>query len=307
MAEKWVKGLSPDMPVSAAARRVLEMRFAVVGEYLPKAIHAPYDDVENVHQLRVGTRRADAALRIFRDCLPGKAYRTARERLRTIRRAAGAARDWDVFLAALNERLAAAPAADAAGLDFLIAYSLGQRHAAQPALQGLEEEEWGAGVVDEVREEEEEKEKGEERPFAEMARPAMEKLFEKLQEAASGDLSDYEHLHEVRITGKRLRYAMEVFAPCFVPAFKQDVYPRVEELQEILGRANDSHVAAQRLVELRGHAKRCAATWERARAGVEGLLKFHQRRLPQERRKFLKWWDQWKAQGLTAALGGVEA
>jgi hypothetical protein len=38
------------------------------------------------------------------------------------------------------------------------------------------------------------------------------------------------------------------------------------------------------------------------KAGVEGLLKFHQRRLPQERRKFLKWWDQWKALGLVAVL-----
>ena len=49
------------------------------------------------HQLRVATRRAGAALEIFRDCLPEKDYQTARKQLRRLRRAAGAARDWDVL------------------------------------------------------------------------------------------------------------------------------------------------------------------------------------------------------------------
>jgi hypothetical protein len=35
---------------------------------------------------------------------------------------------------------------------------------------------------------------------------------------------------------------------------------------------------------------------------LEGLLRFHQRRLPQERRRFLKWWEQWSAIGAEAAL-----
>src|SRR5207244_2148550 len=64
--------------------------------------------------------------------------------------------------------------------------------------------------------------------------------------AASGDLKDYAHLHQVRIQGKRLRYAMEVFADCFAADFKEELYPQIEEMQEILGSANDSHVGAQR-------------------------------------------------------------
>ncbi len=122
-------------------------------------------------------------------------------------------------------------------------------------------------------------------------------LFERLQDlerAALGDLTDYRQLHQVRIAGKRLRYAMEVFADCFDPTFRETLYPRVEELQEVLGRANDSHVAAERLVCLRDRVRAtCSTAWPRLQPGLEQLLRSHQRRLPQERRRFLKWWGQW--------------
>src|SRR5262249_28571229 len=138
-----------------AARLVLAARLEVVAKYLPLAVHEASRDAEHVHQLRVGTRRGDAALRIFRDCLPGRTYRHARQRLRTIRRAAGAARDWDVFLQALHQRLRESSADDLPGLDFLTGHAMGQRTAAQAGLGALAEEEpfsgFAHGVLDEVR------------------------------------------------------------------------------------------------------------------------------------------------------------
>src|SRR5262245_32779060 len=131
---KWIQGLRPDTELTEAARKVLAIRLKVVREYLPRAMHRAYEDPENVHQLRVGTRRADAACRIFRDCLPGHVYRAARKRLRGIRRAAGAARDWDVFLLALRDRGREVSPPELPGVDFLIGYSLGQRAAAQVLL-----------------------------------------------------------------------------------------------------------------------------------------------------------------------------
>src|SRR5262245_58375048 len=86
---KWIRGLEPGMAQTEAARHVLAVRLEVVRGPLPRAVHQADKDPEHVHQLRVGTRRADAALRIFRSCLPGKVYREARARLRSIRRAAG--------------------------------------------------------------------------------------------------------------------------------------------------------------------------------------------------------------------------
>ena len=131
MAEgKWIRDLMPETPVEEAARHVLFVRLQVVQDYLPRAALEADDDVEYVHQLRVGTRRADAALRIFAGCLPGKTYRKARKHLKRLRRAAGAVRDWDVFLADLLGREKKADTRHRGGLDCLIGYALGQRAAA---------------------------------------------------------------------------------------------------------------------------------------------------------------------------------
>src|SRR5439155_18388759 len=94
---KWVEGLTAAMPVAKAARRAIAARLEAVREALrPAAAWGP--DPEPVHHLRVATRRAGAALDTFGDLLPGKVYKKARKALRRVRRAAGEARDADVFL-----------------------------------------------------------------------------------------------------------------------------------------------------------------------------------------------------------------
>src|SRR5262249_58565122 len=127
------------------------------------------------------------------------------------------------------------------------------------------------------------------------AQPMLLGLLRDLDEAASGDLNDYGHLHQVRIVGKRLRYAMEVFADCFAPPFREELYPAVEEMQEILGDANDSHVACGRLETLRAKVQALLPSeWKRYRTGIDGLLHFHQQRLPDARRRFEHSWRHWQ-------------
>ena len=303
---KWITDLAADVPLVEAARHVLAVRLRVVGEALPRAVHEADRDPEHVHQLRVATRRADAALRIFAGCLPRKAYKGARKRLRRIRRAAGAARDWDVFLIALRERAAGQPAKEQAGLDLLTGYALGQRAAAQAQLEAVGQEQgprfegFVARTLEAIRPPPE----GEcAATLIEHARPLLSGLLFNLEQAAAGNLDDYAQLHQVRIAGKRLRYAMEVFAPCFDGSFREQLYPLVEEMQEILGRANDSHVAEARLTALRDRLRRSAPReWKRYQPAVAGLLRFHQRRLPQERRRFLQWWGDWRKSGAEALL-----
>jgi CHAD domain-containing protein len=300
---KWIQGLRPDMHLKPAARHTLAVRLEVVRDCLPRAVHEADQDPENVHQLRVGTRRADAALRIFRDCLPGRVYRSARARLRGVRRAAGAARDWDVFLLDLRARSKESDKKDLPGLDFLAGYALGQRSAAQAQLQAVESQpetfvEFIVATLEELREPAEESKS----ELIDLARSLLGELLGKLHEAATGDLKDYDHLHRVRIAGKRLRYALEVFADCFAPALRERLYPMVEEMQEILGRANDSHVAVGRLLAVRNRLRDWGEMWDRLKPGVESLLRFHQRRVPQERRRFLKWWEQWCGAGVAEVL-----
>src|SRR5262249_53836509 len=128
------------------------------------------------------------------------------------------------------------------------------------------------------------------RTLVNLALPKLSGLLRELHEAASLDLEDYEQLHQIRIRCKRLRYAMEVFADCFAPAFRAELYPNVEAMQEILGNANDSYVACQRLDALSQRLQALApAEWKRYRPGLEGLLQHHQSRLPQERQRFQEW------------------
>lgn len=294
---KWIAELTPGMPLFEAAQRVIQIRLQVVHDFLPRAVREASRDPEFVHQLRVGTRRADAAFRIFRSCFTGRHYRKARERLRTVRRAAGEARDWDVFLLDLATREANASAVHRPGLDLLMGHAIGRRIEAQTALDALES---GTGetfdqFVQQVLLALSPPEDGTAPIFIDLARPMILSRIEKLREATSGNLETYEQLHQVRIAGKRLRYAIEVVADCFPTSLRTELYPRIEEMQDILGRVNDSHVAITRLQILREKLRGWPQIARRCKSGIDSLLKFHQRRLPTERRRFLRWLSQWES------------
>jgi CHAD domain-containing protein len=298
MAEgKWISDLTPSTAVVDAAARVLGARLKVVQHYLEPALREPEKDAEHVHQLRVGTRRAGTALRIFAPYLPRRVCKRVKRQMRQLRQAAGVARDWDVFLITLAQRMHRAKH-PAPGADFLLGYALGQRQAAQAQLDAAGAELTGGferfreRSVAAVRQP---SSQGAPRTLLDLARPMLAGLLAELDEAAAQDLTDYGTLHQVRIIGKRLRYAMEVFVSCFPPPFRETLYPAVEEMQEILGRANDSRVASGRLAALRDQLRTAhPAHWKRLRPEIDGLLRFHQRRLSRERQHFRTWWDWWR-------------
>ena len=66
---KWIEG-QPDDPIEKAARRALAARLERMWHYLERAVREPKSETENVHQLRVFTRRAASALEIFEAWLP---------------------------------------------------------------------------------------------------------------------------------------------------------------------------------------------------------------------------------------------
>jgi CHAD domain-containing protein len=298
---KWISDLTATTPLVDAARRVLTIRLEVVRDYLGLALRESDKDPEYIHQLRVGTRRAGAAIEIFALCISNKVYSTARKQLRRIRRAAGEARDWDVFLMTLAEEKQKGKRWHRPALDFLTGYALSQRIAAQAHLEQacpdypfayerflaettatIQKPHYDPGT----------------RTLLDLAGPLLLNLLRDLDQAASQDLNDYNHLHRVRILGKRLRYAMEVFADCFAPEFRDELYPAVEQMQDILGRANDSYVASQRLSAL-GEKIRVTIPdyWKRLKPGIEALLKCHEQRLPEERQHFVEWWHHWQHSG----------
>lgn len=307
MAEgKFISHLHAHTPLIEAARRVLVVRLDVVREHLPAALYEADQDPEHIHQLRVGTRRAGAALRIFALCLPHRFALKLRQKLRRWRRAAGAARDWDVFLATAAARIVKVEQQQRPGLDFLLGYSRGQRAAAQLAL--LKAVQDPGKDLDRLRVEIDEAirlpaEGSHLRTFRDLAMPTLTHLLGELERAAGQDLGQYEHLHRVRILGKRLRYAMEVFQSCYADPFREEYYLAVEEMQDILGHANDSYVAARLVASLAEQLQSGQPRlWQRWQAGIQGLLRFHQRRLPQQRRQFVQWWQRWQQSGAERAF-----
>jgi len=293
---KWISDLAAATPVADAARRVLTLRFEGVRDCLGHVLREPGRDPELVHQLRVATRRASAALETFAECLPPRVFRAARSLIRDIRRAAGKARDWDVFLGQLLRDADQLSADDRVAADMLIGYALAHRLPAQESLEescrdypfGFERcmaETTGAISYRSVGK----------TPLATFVRPLLGRLFDELNHAAMRDRNDFRNLHGTRIAGKRLRYTIEMFVDCFGPALRDALYPAVAEMQQVLGAVNDHFNAAQLFgllevklgVFLHGSGRRYQPFIDRLKAE-------HEAQLEEGCQQFKLWWENWQ-------------
>src|SRR5262245_9293726 len=113
---KWFLKLSALTPPRDAARVVIDSRARVVLHYLRSLSNRRNDHPEQIHQLRVSTRRFGAALAIFKGLLRPGDYHVLRRLTRAARRSAGAARDVDVHRELVAARLQNPPSAELARL-----------------------------------------------------------------------------------------------------------------------------------------------------------------------------------------------
>src|SRR5262249_30695742 len=75
--------------------------------------------------------------------------------------------------------------------------------------------------------------------FGNLAQQALGEFVNDFLRTGSGPLKDAESLHAFRIEGKRVRYAMEIFAGAYDDRFRVELYPVVATLQDHLGALND--------------------------------------------------------------------
>jgi CHAD domain-containing protein len=298
---KWIDGLTAGMPVASAAKTVLEARFGVVKHFLPLAVEKPNEDVEYVHQLRVGTRRATAALRVFEDAFPRKLLKATKRTLRRIRQAAGDARDWDVFIRTLpdDKAFASASASAKPALDFLLGYAFGERAAAQTRLAEAAEEagplftEQSGSLPTRAHAPQVEDGKPPAN-FGELAVRQLSELFRSFTADVEANPTEPETLHKLRIAGKRLRYAIEIFATCFPPEMKDVVYPEVEKVQELLGEVQDAAVGTKRLEGIRDNVQNVMPKeLTRLRKGFDALAKSLRAKIPAGKKAFTPWRTNW--------------
>jgi CHAD domain-containing protein len=65
------------------------------------------------------------------------------------------------------------------------------------------------------------------------------------------DTEDIERVHDMRVASRRLRAALEVFAPCFERVEHKDLLREVKHLADALGRRRDPDVQIAGLEQLR--------------------------------------------------------
>jgi CHAD domain-containing protein len=295
---KWIEGLKSDGRVSDAARLSLEARLAAVTYWLPLAARQLDGDIEKVHQLRVSTRRAIAAIKLYGEWLPRRRARLLTKLLKRIRRAAGAARDLDV----LNERLQREFAARAEELLTIVAH---RRGAVQPKIETVAERclrnnrlhDKIGRTLRGIRPRGDSA-KQHDANFGDWAALQLRQAAERFFAAMPNGASDLAALHRFRIAGKRLRYTMELLAPACGPELRDECYPVVEKLQERLGKINDSAT---------GSAYFNQWTSELAAAEQQDLLRQlidrEQIRLQEAIDACRAWWTAERADALRLALG----
>lgn len=211
------------------------------------------DDPEFIHQMRVALRRLRSALRVFRPALPGGFVAAAVPQIRALARVLGRARDLDVLALDVLAPARAAFPEDARIAGLCAAVEEERRRARAEARAALAAPahayfllSFAAGLHAPLAAAANE-------PLADFAARRLGRLHKKLHalaEQAQG--LEAGPLHALRVGAKRLRYALEFFAPlCQGRKFRR-AHALLVELQDALGALNDLACAGAPLMSRAG-------------------------------------------------------
>jgi CHAD domain-containing protein len=244
-------GVTADDVVAEAGRKVL--RFHLARLIAREAGTRSGEDPEDLHAMRVATRRMRAAWRVFGDGFRTDGTRKFRNRLRDVARRLGAVRDIDVLVMGLEDYRAGLPAAERTALEPLFADWREQREAARLVLMRELDSDGHRRFIEDYR--------------VFVLTPGAGALVVSPTDphhvrdtAGSRIWQAYEHvlaygpvlrwadvptLHQLRIAGKWLRYTLEFVAEALGPEAKP-LIERVVAMQDHLGLMNDAEVSAMK-------------------------------------------------------------
>lgn len=210
------------------------------------------EDPEHLHDMRVASRRMRAALRLFRSALaPGEAD-SLRLQLREVARTLGAVRDLDVFIEQLGELSHHLVGANAEACEPLFRHlSLSRERARQQLMNLLDDlsfvslkralvSRMHAGEVQETPES---------GVSILTAAPGLIRRCRRRVLQSGHDLrpdTPPAVYHELRIHGKRLRYALEFLEGVYGPLVR-NLIDILVEMQDQLGLLQDARVSVQTL------------------------------------------------------------
>ncbi len=245
-------GVLADDPLAEAGRKVLRYHFLQMLSHEEGTRLG--SDIEELHDMRVATRRMRAAFELFENAFTRKAVRTHMKGLRATGRALGRVRDMDVFMEKAFQYLENLSEAHRDDLHPLLrSWEQAREAARQNLLAYLDSPEYSefvsrfdefvntpalgarsipAGTPYLVREV---------APRLIYDRYAAVRAYEGILPTAT--LAQF---HALRIEFKRLRYALEFFSEVLGGEVKE-VIENIKSIQDHLGDLNDAHVATQML------------------------------------------------------------
>jgi exopolyphosphatase/guanosine-5'-triphosphate,3'-diphosphate pyrophosphatase len=260
---------------------------------------------EAVHKTRVAARRAGVALTILKDCCSAREWAQARKSIRRVRRGAGVLRDADVHMA-LIDALRAHTQAPESIVQYVADHIAQDREEGARRLSKTLGDEFhkrirrdGRAVLDSLRCGD-----GPARSMSlsSLSRDELSRLANEVLAVGSQDTSVPEHLHELRLAVKRLRYTAEIFAVCIDESVRARLAELLEEAQRQAGEVNDVLTLVARLS---GYEQELESASDSDPTLIEGLVALRDRYAAVgERRceRFAAWWQGQDLQSVLSPL-----
>lgn len=289
------RSISPDTPLRKAARRLLRDRLKAVGRRVGKARKHDQPSPEIIHEVRIATRRAGAAVRVFRDLIRTRDRRRVNQWLRELRKAAADTRRADVQTQLLAAARADEPSLAEAADGAIACLERGRAAALQvfhEAARRRSPRQWRRvrkRLTRRLRDPGQTGDAPQPITFSRGAAAALSALAGELREITDAAPSaDLQSLHRIRLDIKRLRYSIEIFRPVLADR-AAEMLDLLREIQTALGEINDLDELRKMLAA--PDALTGAAGESPVSAALSGLITWVEARLAERREAFEASWS----------------
>jgi len=242
--------LTPDATTGEYAYAILRCYFAGFLRHEPGTRLG--EDPEELHDMRVATRRMRAAMSIFKPALPPRFF-TLRDELKWIAGALGTVRDLDVQMEWLTSLRADTDWRDSTAVGPLVEDIVEARTVARSELLEAMASERFTDLIDSMMTSLRQGDEGvgdAATPIRKHTVEVLRKRNRKFRKPASKLKrgSPAEEYHAVRIAAKRLRYSLDSFLPALPRRQRATrMVDAMKQVQELLGQHQDCAVAIERL------------------------------------------------------------
>jgi len=306
MAKPWkIRGLRPESSVSAGIARIIKTRCAEMYSYADKTLIP--GDPEALHDMRVSSRRLQAVLKIHRESFPPRKFRRIYTPLRDLIKALGMVRELDVFLQSLQLHQRENQNIPEETLRPLVAQCeherTGHRKNLDTLIRTLVAGDYQREVHDFVNlylKETADRtgRASRQKSFRQFGAWLIPRLYDRFADRRAEVIrhpQQWKELHNMRIAGKPLRYAMEIYEVAYGRTFRECL-EHVKLVLDTMGFLHDTDVA---LGKLHAYERSLSVLTDQAIANtqhesVRALIELYARERSDLFRKFAAVMGEWK-------------